>query len=84
MPKDHSYSITIEWTGNLGEGTKDYRAYSRNHEVRAAGKSFEGSSDPAFRGDPSRFNPEELLFLPHVVGPASLCRSRHRRHQLFG
>lgn len=77
MPKDHSYSITIEWTGNLGEGTKDYRAYSRNHEVRAAGKSFEGSSDPAFRGDPSRFNPEELLVSTlsscHMLWALHLC-----------
>ena len=77
MPKDHSYAITIEWTGNLGDGTKDYRAYSRNHEVRAAGKSLEGSSDPAFRGDPARWNPEETLVASlsacHMLWYLHLC-----------
>jgi organic hydroperoxide reductase OsmC/OhrA len=52
----------VEWTGNLGQGTSGYRAYSRNHEISATGKpKVPGSSDPAFRGDPSRYNPEELL-----------------------
>jgi organic hydroperoxide reductase OsmC/OhrA len=59
---EHRYSITVEWTGNLGSGTSAYRAYSRDHEIIAAGKpSIFGSSDPAFRGDASRWNPEELL-----------------------
>lgn len=60
--KLHYYNVTMEWTGNLGQGTKDYRAYSRNHVIRSEGKpEFPGSSDPSFRGDSSRYNPEELL-----------------------
>lgn len=60
--KLHHYNVTMEWTGNLGQGTKDYRAYSRNHVIRSEGKpAFPGSSDPSFRGDSSRYNPEELL-----------------------
>lgn len=60
--KLHHYKVTMEWTGNLGQGTKDYRAYSRNHVIQSEGKpEFPGSSDPSFRGDPSRYNPEELL-----------------------
>jgi organic hydroperoxide reductase OsmC/OhrA len=61
--RQHHYQVTMRWTGNLGRGTADYRAYSRDHEYSAAGKSSPilGSSDPAFRGDPSRYNPEELL-----------------------
>ena len=60
--REHRYSITVVWTGNLGNGTSSYRAYSRNHDIRAAGKpSIPGSSDPAFRGDASRWNPAELL-----------------------
>ncbi len=56
------YSLTITWTGNLGTGTSGYREYSRNHEVSAAGKPvLPGSSDPHYRGDASRYNPEELL-----------------------
>ena len=63
MTREHHYRITTTWTGNLGTGTSDYRAYSRNHEIKIAGKSapLAGSSDAAFRGDPSRYTPEELL-----------------------
>lgn len=77
MEKEHNYTITVEWTGNLGEGTKDYRAYSRNHEIRGNGKVVAGSSDPAFRGDASRFNPEELLVSTlsscHMLWVLHLC-----------
>ena len=77
MEKEHSYAITVEWTGNLGEGTKDYRAYSRNHEIRGQGKIVAGSSDPAFRGDAARFNPEELLVSTlsscHMLWTLHLC-----------
>lgn len=60
--KNHSYSLTVEWTGNDGQGTRTYKGYRRDHMIRAAGKTaIEGSSDPAFRGDASRYNPEELL-----------------------
>ena len=55
------YEVNVTWTGNLGSGTSGYQAYSRNHEIRSGGKTLEGSSDPAFRGDGSRWNPEELL-----------------------
>jgi organic hydroperoxide reductase OsmC/OhrA len=63
MAKEHRYSLEMKWTGNLGRGTENYRAYSRNHEVSGPGKAvpISGSSDPSFRGDPSRYNPEELL-----------------------
>jgi organic hydroperoxide reductase OsmC/OhrA len=63
MAKEHRYLLDMKWTGNLGRGTADYRAYSRNHEVGGAGKTawIAGSSDASFRGDPSRYNPEELL-----------------------
>jgi len=60
--REHRYSITIDWSGNLGSGTSSYRAYSRDYDIQAKGKPhIDGSSDPAFRGDPSRWNPEELL-----------------------
>lgn len=57
----HSYEIEVTWTGNTGTGTSSRRAYSRNHEVTAAGPALIlGSSDPAFRGDAARWNPEQL------------------------
>jgi organic hydroperoxide reductase OsmC/OhrA len=62
VSKTHTYRATTTWTGNLGEGTRTYRAYSRNHDITVAGKApLLCSSDPAFRGDPARHNPEELL-----------------------
>jgi organic hydroperoxide reductase OsmC/OhrA len=62
MPKTHSYKLSMRWTGNLGPGTISHRAYDRAHEVDCGGKpTIAGSSDPAFRGDPQRWNPEELL-----------------------
>ena len=60
--KLHSYKINLKWVGNQGTGTSVYEGYSRNHEYRAGDKPMlVGSSDPAFRGDPKRWNPEELL-----------------------
>ena len=70
---EHTYRLQIEWTGNRGSGTSAYRAYGREHTIRAAGKAdIAGSSDPAFRGDAARWNPEELL-----VAAAATC------HQLW-
>ncbi|HEY3262235.1 MAG TPA: OsmC family protein [Pseudonocardiaceae bacterium] len=58
----HSYRVTVAWTGNRGEGTASYRAYDRTNEVRADGPPMIlGSADPTFRGDRQRWNPEQLL-----------------------
>ena len=62
MAHEHHYELTVEWTGNLGSGTDHYRNYRRDHTIRIAGKpDLSGSSDPHFRGDVSRHNPEDLL-----------------------
>ncbi|MGH8234174.1 MAG: OsmC family protein [Rhodanobacteraceae bacterium] len=58
----HHYRVEVEWTGNLGSGTDGYRNYGRDHVVRIDGKpDIAGSSDPAFRGDPAKHNPEDML-----------------------
>lgn len=75
----HEYRTVVTWTGNLGTGTSGYRAYSRDHEVTIEGKSapIAGSSDPAFRGDATRYNPEELLVASlsscHMLWLLHLC-----------
>jgi organic hydroperoxide reductase OsmC/OhrA len=52
----------VRWTGNTGVGTSGFRNYKRDHEISASGKPpIPASSDPAFRGDKARYNPEELL-----------------------
>lgn len=59
---EHHYSLTVQWTGNLGEGTSSYRGYSRDHDVLIPGlPALPGSADPTFHGDRSRYNPEQLL-----------------------
>ncbi len=79
MDRTHQYRIELRWTGNLGTGTSGYRAYSRNHELFAPGKSavIAGSSDRAFRGDAARYNPEELLVSAlaacHMLALLHLC-----------
>ena len=58
----HHYRVDVEWTGNHGTGTQTYQGYGREHEIRVAGKPvLAGSSDPAFRGDSTRHNPEDML-----------------------
>ncbi|MEZ4987954.1 MAG: OsmC family protein [Saprospiraceae bacterium] len=74
----HHYDLTVTWTGNLGEGTSGYRAYSRDHVISAAGKpDITASSDPSFRGDTHRYNPEELLVAAlsscHMLWMLHLC-----------
>src|SRR5688572_22006449 len=60
--RTHTYTTLVTWTGNLGTGTSGYRDYDRAHDVAAPGRAVVlGSSDPMFRGDPTRWNPELLL-----------------------
>lgn len=74
----HAYEVSVRWTGNRGEGTATYAGYDRAHEIRAEGKPvLAGSSDPAFRGDATRYNPEELLVASlaacHMLWYLHLC-----------
>jgi len=63
VTKTHRYAVTVKWTGNTGSGTSGYRRYGRQHEIFTETQKppIQGSSDPAFHGDPTRWNPEELL-----------------------
>ncbi|OZB60497.1 MAG: peroxiredoxin [Lysobacterales bacterium 14-68-21] len=62
MNRPHRYRVDVVWTGNRGTGTDGYRNYSRNHVIRVPGKpDLAGSSDPTFRGDATRHNPEDML-----------------------
>jgi organic hydroperoxide reductase OsmC/OhrA len=73
MARTHTYGTRVTWTGNNGAGTAGYRSYDRSYELSTGAKPVvSGSSDPAFRGDRARWNPEELL-----VGAISAC------HQLW-
>ena len=77
-PRDHTYTVTVTWRGNTGSGTSGYRAYERAHDVTVPGKPvIHASSDPAFRGDRARYNPEEMLVASisscHMLWYLHLC-----------
>ncbi len=62
VSRRHTYDCVVTWTGNRGTGTSSYRGYDRAHDVAGdALPTIPGSADPAFRGDPARWNPEQLL-----------------------
>ncbi len=76
--KQHHYKATIRWTGNNGSGTDHYRNYERSHTISIDGKMpIAGSSDPSFRGDKTKYNPEELLVASlsscHMLWYLHLC-----------
>ena len=78
MKGQHQYKLTVHWTGNKGTGTDTYRSYERSHTISIEGKpDIEGSSDPAFRGDRTRHNPEEMLLSAlstcHMLSYLHLC-----------
>jgi organic hydroperoxide reductase OsmC/OhrA len=76
--KRHQYNIQTTWTGNLGDGTQDYKTYDRSHVIKMEGKAdILGSSDASFRGDKSKHTPEDLfvstLSTCHMLWYLHLC-----------
>ena len=57
-----TYTITVDWTGATAAGTTSHAAYSRDHEVRVAGKpALLATSDRLVAADVSRYKAEELF-----------------------
>ena len=78
--RTHRYDLAMTWTGNRGTGTSGYRDYGRDHEIGAAGRpAIEGSADPVFRGDKTRWNPELELVAAlsqcHMLSYLHVCVS---------
>ncbi|MEO6188479.1 MAG: OsmC family protein [Ginsengibacter sp.] len=78
MKRQHIYNVSSTWTGNSGSGTSDYRSYERSHVISVENKvAILCSSDPAFRGDKTKYNPEELLVASlagcHMLSYLHLC-----------
>jgi organic hydroperoxide reductase OsmC/OhrA len=74
----HRYRVAVRWTGDLGEGTRSYRGYSRDHAIEVDGKPpILGSSGLSPRSDPARHNPDELLVAAlascHMLWYLHLC-----------
>lgn len=78
MKKNHCYTSTIIWTGNQGTGTDNYKNYERSHKILVENKQeISASSDPSFRGDKTKHNPEELFLSSlsscHMLWYLHLC-----------
>ena len=76
--RPHSYALKLTWTGNRGDGTATYASYARDYDITADGRPvLQGSSDPTFRGDPARYNPEQFLVAAlsscHMLSYLHLC-----------
>jgi organic hydroperoxide reductase OsmC/OhrA len=61
----HVYRAECAWAGSTAAG---YDSYDRTHSMRCppADSVMSMTSDPAFRGDPARLNPEQLLLAAAV------------------
>jgi organic hydroperoxide reductase OsmC/OhrA len=78
MKGQHIYNLTVKWTGNTGTGTSNYKAFERSHTIFVNNKvDLLGSSDPTFRGDKTKHNPEEFLVASlstcHMLWYLHLC-----------
>jgi organic hydroperoxide reductase OsmC/OhrA len=78
MHRDHTYRALLVWEGNHGEGTATYQGYGRRWRAFIDGKpDLVGTADPAFRGEPERHNPEDLLVVSlsscHMLTYLALC-----------
>lgn len=76
--REHRFECRLVWTGAEKGPTADYATYSRECRVEFPGKKpIPLSSAPAFRGDPSLANPEDLLVASlsscHFLSYVALC-----------
>jgi len=62
MHRKHNYKLSLKWNGNKGSGTSAYNTYSRDYSIIIGNKkTLDGSSDPSFYGDKTKYNPEDML-----------------------
>ncbi len=78
---DHTYRLRLDWEGDSKEGTSSYQIYDRGYRISMAGKpDLPGSADPAFRGNPARHNPEDMLLAAlsacHMLSYLAVCARR--------
>jgi len=77
MSEAHYYSKLI-WSGGALGPTESVETYSREFRAEIDGKPpLRGSADPAFHGDPTLYNPEDLLMIAlsscHMLSYLAVC-----------
>lgn len=75
---ENSYVVQVAWTGNKGTGTSGIKDFTRDGEALVENHPvIPLSAEPKFMGDPTRYNPEELLFAAlancHMLSFLFLC-----------
>lgn len=77
MSEAHYYS-KLAWSGGALGPTESVETYSREFRAEINGKPpLFGSADPAFHGDPTLYNPEDLLMIAlsscHMLSYLAVC-----------
>jgi len=72
------YNARLVWSGGALGPTKSVESYSREFQAEFEGKPpLRGSADPAFHGDPTLYNPEDLLVSAlaacHMLSYLAVC-----------
>lgn len=58
----HLFKAALNWTSQQNQNTLSERFYSKTHQIKIEGKpTLDVSAAKAFKGDPSLYNPEDLL-----------------------
>jgi organic hydroperoxide reductase OsmC/OhrA len=76
--KTHSYTSHLMWDAGSQANPFSYATYSRKHRILVAAKpDLDLSSDPLFRGDGSKHNPEDLFVASlsscHLLSYLAVC-----------
>jgi organic hydroperoxide reductase OsmC/OhrA len=72
------YHTKLVWSGAARGAATNVESYSREFRAEIEGKPpLLGSADPAFRGDPALYNPEDLLLSAlaacHMLSYLAVC-----------
>ncbi|UPZ16870.1 OsmC family protein [Flavobacterium humidisoli] len=62
MTSKHTFKAEANWTSKQVASDSSKRFYSKSHQIKIEGKPvLDISAAKAFKGDPSLYNPEDLL-----------------------
>ncbi|MDR6760740.1 organic hydroperoxide reductase OsmC/OhrA [Flavobacterium sp. 2755] len=60
--KKHIFKAVLNWTSKQNSAESSRKFYSKSHQIKIEGKPvLDVSAAKAFKGDPSLYNPEDLL-----------------------
>lgn len=74
----HLFKAALNWTSQQNQNKSFERFYSKSHQIKIEGKPvLDVSAAKAFKGDPSLYNPEDLLLSSlvscHMISYLYVC-----------